>query len=88
MASVLPCIKLVNAIIQSKLDTSLQEIEIKNVFVNMLKSGPLSNEIIQNFEMLIYLELNYSQEKLNFVGQCLEDVYQILGTTDNITKSE
>lgn len=88
MASVIPCIKLVNAIIQSKLDTSLQEIEIKNVFVNMLKSGPLSNEIIQNFEMLIYLELNYSQEKLNFVGQCLEDVYQILGITDNITKSE
>ena len=83
MASAIPCIKLVNTITQSQLDIDQQEIEIKNVFVNMLKSGPLSNVIIQNFEMLIILELKYSQEKLNFVGRCLEDVYQMLGIIKN-----
>ena len=88
MASAIPCIKLVNTITQSQLDITQQEIDIKNVFVNMLKGGPLNNAIIQNFEMLIFVELNYSQEKLNFVGQCLEDVYQILGITDNVTQNE
>ena len=77
-----------NTITQSQLDITQQEIDIKNVFVNMLKGGPLNNAIIQNFEMLIFVELNYSQEKLNFVGQCLEDVYQILGITDNVTQNE
>lgn len=83
MASAIPCIKLVNIITQSQLDINQQEIEIKNVFVNMFKNGPLSNAIIQNFEMLIFSELNYSLEKLNFVGRCLEDVYQMLGITKN-----
>ncbi|MEN6619741.1 MAG: hypothetical protein ABFC28_09690 [Rikenellaceae bacterium] len=83
MASAIPCTKLINAVTQSQLEINQQEIEIKNVFVNMLKSSPLSNAIIQNFEMLIFLELKYSQEKLNFVGRCLEDVYQMLGITKN-----
>lgn len=88
MASAMPCVKLVNAVTQSQLDINQQEIEIKNVFVNMLKNGPLSNEIIQGFQQLLFLELNYSQEKLNFVGQCLENVYQTLGIADNITNNE
>ena len=87
-ASAITCVKLVNTITQTQLDINQQEIEIKNVFVNKFKNGPLSNEIIQYFEMLLFLELNYSLEKLNFVGQCLEDVYQILGITDKITNNE
>lgn len=88
MASTMPCVKLVNAVTQSRLDINKQEIEIKNVFVNMFKNGPLSKEIIQYFEMLLFSELNYSQEKLNFVGQCLGNVYQTLGMTDNTANYE
>lgn len=83
MASAIPCIKLVNTIIQSQLDINQQEIEIKNLFVNMLKNGPLNTEIIQGFEKLIYVELNSTQEKLDFVYKCLQEVYQILGIINN-----
>ena len=56
---------------------------IKNLFVNMLKNGPLNTEIIQGFEMLIYVELNSTQEKLDFVYKCLQEIYQILGIINN-----
>ncbi|MDN4754696.1 hypothetical protein QYZ87_09225 [Porphyromonadaceae bacterium W3.11] len=79
MVSATPCVKLVDAITQTQLDINQQEIEIKNVFINILKNGPLSNQIIQGFQQLLYLELKYSQEKLDFVDQCLYDVYQMLG---------
>lgn len=79
MISAPQCVKLVNKITQSQLDMNQQEIEIKKIFINMLKNGPLSNEIIQGFYKLLSLELNYSQEKLDFVVQCLKNVYQMLG---------
>lgn len=79
MASAMPCIKLVNKIVQTQLDTNQKEIEIKNIFINILKKGPLSDEIIQCFQKLLISELNYSQENLNFVCLCLENVYQTLG---------
>ena len=79
MISAPQCVKLVNKITQSQLDMDQQEIEIKNIFINMLKNGPLSNEIIEGFYKLLSLELNYSQEKLDFVVQCLKNVYQMLG---------
>lgn len=83
MVSVLPCIKLVSTITQSPLDAVQQQIEIKNVFINILKNGPLSTEIIQGFEMLIYVEFNHSPEKLTFVTKCVQEVYQILGIISN-----
>ena len=73
------CVKLVNTITQSHLDINQKEIEIKNIFINIFKNGPLSNEIIHGFQQLLFLELNYSQENLNFVYQCLENVCQMLG---------
>lgn len=79
MACAPQCVKLVNKITQSQLDMNQQEIEIKNIFINMLKNGPLSNNIIEGFHKLLSLELNYSQEKLDFVVQCLKNVYQMLG---------
>ena len=79
MVSATPCVELVNMIVQTQLDTNQKEIEIKNIFVNIFKNSPLTNEIIQGFQQLLFLELNYSQENLNFVRQCLEHVYQILG---------
>ena len=78
MISAPQCVKLVNKITQSQLDMNQQEIEIKNIFINMLKNSPLSNEIIQGFYKLLSLELNYSQEKLDFVVQCFKNVYQML----------
>jgi|GEM_PF-855995 hypothetical protein len=81
------CVKLVNKITQSQLDMNKQGIEIKKIFINMLKNGPLSNEIIQGFYKLLFLELNYSQEKLDFVVQCLKNVYQMLGKSiENLKK--
>lgn len=81
------CVKLVNKITQSQLDMNKQGIEIKKIFINMLKNGPLSNEIIQGFYKLLSLELNYSQEKLDFVVQCLKNVYQMLGKSiENLKK--
>ena len=56
----------------------VEVLEIKNIFINMLKNSPLSNEIIQGFYKLLSLELNYSQEKLDFVVQCFKNVYQML----------
>jgi hypothetical protein len=88
MMSVSPCIKLVSAITQSQLDINRQEIEIKNVFINMLKNGPLNTKIIQGFEMLIYVEFNHTQEKLMFVYKCLQEVYKILGIINSRTKNE
>lgn len=79
MACAPQCVKLVNKITQSQLDMNQQEIEIKKIFINMLKNGPLSNNIIEGFHKLLSLELNYSQEKLDFVVQCLKNVYQMLG---------
>ena len=73
------CVKLVNKITQSHLDINQKEIEIKNIFINIFKNGPLSNEIINGFRQLLFLELNYSQDNLNFVCQCLENVCQMLG---------
>ena len=73
------CVKLVNTITQSHLDINQKEIEIKNIFINIFKNVPLSNEIINGFRQLLFLELNYSQENLNFVCQCLENVCQKLG---------
>lgn len=83
MVSVLPCIRLISTITQSPLDAVQQQIEIKNVFINILKNGPLSTEIIQGFEMLIYVEFNHSPEKLTFVTTCVQEVYQILGIMSN-----
>ncbi len=83
IVSSIPCIKLVNAVTESQLDINQQEIEIKNIFVNILINSPLNNDIIQNLEKLIFLELNDSQEKLNAVNRWIEDVYQILGITKN-----
>ena len=81
------CVKLVNKITQSQLNMNKQGIEIKKIFINMLKNGPLSNEIIQGFYKLLFLELNYSQEKLDFVVQCLKNVYQMLGKSiENLKK--
>jgi hypothetical protein len=88
MVSVLPCIKLVNAIGQLQLDVNQQEIEIKNVFVNVLKNGHLGTNILQCFEMLLWDEFKYSQEKFNFIFKCLQESYQILGITNNRTKNE
>ena len=79
MASAMPCVELVNMIVQTQLDTNQKEIEIKNIFINIFKNGPLSNEIIHGFQQLLFLELNCSHENLNFVRQCLENVYQTLG---------
>jgi hypothetical protein len=79
MLSALPCIKLIDAITQSKLNINQQGIEIKNIFVNILKNGPLDAKIIQDFEMLIRVEFSYSHEKLNFVYECLKETYQELG---------
>ncbi|HPR85446.1 MAG TPA: hypothetical protein PLG33_05315, partial [Prolixibacteraceae bacterium] len=83
MVSVLPCIRLISTITQSPLDAVQQQIEIKNVYINILKNGPLSTEIIQGFEMLIYVEFNHSPEKLTFVNTCVQEVYQILGIMSN-----
>lgn len=62
--------------------------EIKNVFINMLKNGPLDTKIIQGFEKLIRGEFNYMQENFMFVYKCLQEAYQILGITNDRTKNE
>lgn len=86
MISAPQCVKLVNKITQSQLDMDQQEIEIKNIFINILKNGPLSNNIIEDFHKLLSLELNYSQKKLDFVVQCLKNVYQMLDKSMEIKK--
>ena len=41
---------------------------------------PLSNEIIEGFYKLLSLEFKLThEEKLDFVVQCLKNVYQMLG---------
>ena len=87
MISAPQCVKLVNKIIQSQLDMNQQEIEIKNIFINMLKNGPLSNDIIKGFYHLLFSELTCSKEKLYFVVQCFENVYQTFKkSVENIKK--
>lgn len=86
MVSAMPCVRLVDMIVQTQLDTNQKEIEIKNIFINIFKNGPLSNEIIQGFQQLLFSELNCSHENLNFVRQCLENVYQTLGISMINTK--
>lgn len=86
MVSAMLCVRLVDMIVQTQLDTNQKEIEIKNIFINIFKNGPLSNEIIQGFQQLLFSELNCSHENLNFVRQCLENVYQTLGISMINTK--
>jgi hypothetical protein len=88
MISILPCFKLVNAIVQSQLEVEQQKIDIENVFVNMLKNGPLNTKIIQCFEMLLCIEFNYSRENLNFVYERLREAYKIIGITNNAIAKE
>jgi len=83
MVSALPCIKLVHTITQSNLDINQQEIEIKHVFVNILKNGPLDTRIIQGFETLICIEFNRMQDIRMLVYRCLQEVYQALGIQTN-----
>lgn len=83
MVSVLPCIQLVHTITQSNLDINQQEIEIKHVFVNILKNGPLDTRIIQGFETLICIEFNRTQDIRMLVYRCFQEVYQALGIQTN-----
>jgi hypothetical protein len=79
MSSVSPCIEFIQAIVQSQIDKGQQKTEIRDLFFNMLKNGPLTNEIIQNFERLLYVRLYSSCEEYNFVRECLQEAYKIFG---------
>jgi hypothetical protein len=88
MISSLPCLQFIKAIVQSQLNEEQQKFEIRDVFFNLLKNGPLGTKIIQSFEMLLYVEFYYSQEKYNFVCDCLQEAYKILGIINNANKNE
>ncbi|MDR0507263.1 MAG: hypothetical protein LBH32_10695 [Dysgonamonadaceae bacterium] len=86
IVSSLPCIDFIRVIVKSQLDLEQKRIEIRDILFNLLKNGPLNSEVIQSFEMLLYVDFYLSPEEYNFVRGCLQEVYKIIGIEFKATK--